>query len=112
MSHKYLYVFEHHTKVIVEAKRLDVMEGTPKSDICFWLLLDRVEGTCEKLDFVSMKKGEPLQERIFKQGTLSFDADTAMFNDGYYLTLFSQISKDDIPENVKDIVTNFLEKQY
>jgi hypothetical protein len=111
MLNKYLFVFINNKEAIVETKLLDMPEGTPPEKVYFWLKLNIENGTCEKLDFVSMKKGEPLQERVFKQGTLSFDADTAMFNDGYYLNIFANISKDDIPEYVKETVSNFLKTQ-
>lgn len=116
MSHKYLYVFEHHTKVIVEAKRLDVMEGTPKSDICFWLLLDRVEGTCEPLKFVSMEKIENSQNQIrtFESGKFEFDDKGGVFyeNGKFSGNLYFKTPIDKVPEDVEKIVSDFFETHY
>lgn len=116
MSHKYLYVFEHHTKVIVEAKRLDVMEGTPKSDICFWLLLDRVEGTCEPLKFVSMEKIENSENQIrtFESGKFEFDDKGGVFyeNGKFSGNLYFKTPVDKVPDDVEKIVSDFFATNY
>lgn len=111
MLNKYLFAFTNDKETIVETKLLDMPEGTPPEKVYFWLKINHEKHTCEKLDFVSMEKGLILQERTFKQGTLSFEPKRAIFNDGYNITMFLNINVSDISENVKDTVSNFLKAQ-
>lgn len=116
MAHKYLYLYENNDKVILEAKRLDVMEGTPKSEICFWLLIDRFEGTCEPLKFVSMRKNEHVQNqtRTFESGSFVSDENGGIFrdNNGDYQNVYFNTSVDKVPEYVEKIVSNFFAINY
>lgn len=116
MAHKYLYLYENNDKVLLEAKRLDVMEGTPKSEICFWLLIDLFEGTCEPLKFVSMRKNEHAQNqtRTFESGSFVSDESGGVFrdNNGNYQNVYFNTSVGKISESIEKIVSNFFATNY
>ena len=75
----FLYFFENQQIIILELKRTDLPSEAIKSDLYKWLLIDRESAQIRPLDFLSVKSGEHQQERFFRQGYLSFDAEHAVY---------------------------------
>jgi hypothetical protein len=72
ISYKPLFLLEADAFSLVEIKLLDVQSDDP-AQVYFWLRFDKADSTLDKLDFVSMQKGEAAQQREFQQGTLQFN---------------------------------------
>lgn len=102
MTIKYLFMFENENNAIVEIKRKDQPEDTPKDQVYFWLMVNKNSKKVEKLDFISMIK-EPKQIREFKQGMLSFDEKNAFYNN----ESFNNIKVDDLDISINDIISNY-----
>jgi hypothetical protein len=72
ISYKPLFLLEADAFSLVEIKLLDVQSDNP-AEVYFWLRFDKADNTLDKLDFVSMQKGETEQQREFQQGKLQFN---------------------------------------
>jgi hypothetical protein len=95
--------------VLLETKRLDKPRETDKSKVYHWWLYTPQTGI-QKLDFVSMKSTGENEERIFKQGKLTFSiAASGLYEDksGRYLLQHTVAPPDD---NIVNAVVAFLEK--
>ena len=111
MTNKYILAFENNSEVVLETKLLDMPKDSPPEKVYFWLRINKVTHQCEKLDFVSMQKGDVKQERIFNQGILTFDSLIALFSSSSHLVALKPIDIDTISPNIKKIVSDFLELQ-
>ena len=65
-----LLSYKFGNKYLVELKRLDAPEGTPKLKKLSFVLVDYDTDKISKLNFVSMKEEKGVITREFKEGTL------------------------------------------
>lgn len=74
-----LYLFENQEIFIVEINRTDLPDGSIKSDVCKWLLVDKDRLGITQLVLLSLNSSDFNEERFFRQGYLSFDSDQAIY---------------------------------
>jgi hypothetical protein len=74
-----LYFFENQEIFILEIKRTDLPAEAIKSDTCKWLLIDRNTLSITELVLLALNFNDFNEERFFRQGYLSFDADQAIY---------------------------------
>ena len=77
---KVLFSFEDEFKLITEIKRTDI-QSEDKSLVYKWLHIDKSSGQVLQLTFQSMDQADGAQIREFAEGTLTWNAETVIFND-------------------------------
>lgn len=105
---KYLFVFENPSEAIVETKLIGMPDGTPPDKVYFWLRIDKQSGICSHLKFVSMEK-EPVQIRVFEQGTLNFNEKVAVFDYKNCTKMYLNKGIENISEKTLKAVSTFIE---
>lgn len=103
MSYKYVLMFENDMNYIVEIKRKDLPEDTPKEKVYFWLKINKESKSCNKLSFLSMVK-EPYQKRFFNEGILTFDYEEALYNSEKY----KRIEDSEVSLLLNEVILKFL----
>lgn len=103
---KVLFCFENASKLIVEIKRTDI-QSEDKSVIYQWICIQNESGNEDRisvLTFQSMSQSHDEQIREFEEGTLTWDAAGAHFNE----EPMRQIKSNDIPYRSLELISNFL----
>jgi len=97
---------------LVEIKRLDLPEDSPKDKLYYWLFISTETKKIERLEFVSMGeedvRGNMMNIRTFKNGELRFDKSYAKFvldNDGHILM---NCSEELIPPEIHKLISDYL----
>ncbi|MCX2454131.1 hypothetical protein OQX61_22870 [Pedobacter sp. PLR] len=68
-----LYFFNTPFNSLVEIKRRNFDSESDPSKVFFWILYEKKTHRIYPLQFISMKDEPLAQERVFKQGTFSFN---------------------------------------
>ncbi|ALL07361.1 hypothetical protein QG516_23025 [Pedobacter gandavensis] len=68
-----LYFFNTPFNSLVEIKRRNFDSESDPSKVFFWILYEKKTHRIYPLQFISMKDEHLAQERVFKQGTFSFN---------------------------------------
>jgi hypothetical protein len=105
---KILFYLENDEIALVEIKRTDRSEETDKSKVFFWLLFRKPSGEIEKLDFVSMKSEKEEEERVFRQGKLSFNPTSGLYKTVKGKYILKNISGNNFPEKMEEKINTFL----
>lgn len=99
---------------LVEIKREDLPENSPKEDIYAWLSISTENNSINKLEFVSMGeenvRGNLMSIRTFKNGELRFDNSYGKFvigNDGFILM---NCSEELLPPEIHSKILEFFKK--
>lgn len=103
IKNKYLFFFENDRHIIVETKRIYQPKEAGPEHVYFWLMIDKKDKTCQRLNFLSMKK-EPEQIRNFLEGTLMFNDKEAKFSN----EVLSKKDVENILEETDLLIKNFI----
>lgn len=80
-----LYSFESNTHILAEFKRKDIQASVDADKRFFWFLFDKKSCALNRLNFCSMKSEGGLEQREFREGTLTFDNKEARFENNLIL---------------------------
>ncbi len=112
MMFETLFYLMNEKHCVLEVKRTDIAEDSAPENLYYWLSISTESKKVDRLVFVSMGeevvKGNKMQVRTFEDGELRFDNSFAKFvhkNDGHILM---NCSEEKVPENVLQIVNNFI----
>lgn len=112
MNYTPLYYFMNENISLLEIKRTDQPEDAPKDEVYHWLAFDNQSQEIRRLSFKSMDKepidGNEINIRIFENAELRFTNEFAKFieNDQVHLVLNNSV--DEIPDELKIVVEEFL----
>lgn len=95
MNYKILYYLDSDTHFLSEIKD-ETIKSDDKSKIYYWILYDKYSSDIIKLDFVSMSENK----RVFKQGELTFNGNTAILKLNNNLINFVVLQKNKTANNI------------
>ncbi|WP_231463670.1 hypothetical protein [Pedobacter sp. Leaf132] len=116
MSSKYktLFQFENQELVIIEIKRLDLLETATLNEIFHWLYFEKDTKSLIKLWFRSMDSSNEIEERFFEQGYLKFTSTEATYIEKYNSSQhkLKNCGKEALNSEIKASIEDYLKKAY
>jgi hypothetical protein len=108
-SLRVLYYLKGSGICLVEVKHTDLKNEPDKSNIFFWLLMEKQTGTIKKLDFVSMNSEEGKEQRQFLQGKLSFNFQGGIYEDHQKKYILQNHQPASLQEETEKKIKDFLQ---
>ena len=110
MSFEVLYYLRNEKTSIIEIKRTDLEESSPKNLVYKWLVVDD-SGDIQGLVFESMRSelvsGKKIDIRLFQNSELRFDALFGQFVMEDELFILENCSDKVLPEAIMDKLVNY-----